>query len=103
MGFIATESTLGVYAVAVNASEVLLYLPSTTALALSLAVSRSDPGARIELVLRGFRLAALITLAGMIVALLRADAAARRIRRGFRRIGYTRLLFRCRAPWASSP
>ena len=70
MGFIATESTLGVYAVAVNASEVLLYLPSTTALALLPAVSRSDPGARSELVLRGFRSAALITLAGMIVALL---------------------------------
>ena len=70
MGFIATESTLGVYAVAVNASEVLLYLPSTTALALLPVVSRSDPGARTELVLRGFRSAALITLAGMILALL---------------------------------
>ena len=74
MGFIATESTLGVYAVAVNASEVLLYLPSTTALALLPVVSRSDPGARAELVLRGFRSAGLITLGGMILALLLGPA-----------------------------
>ncbi len=70
MGFIATESTLGIYAVAVNASEVLLYLPSTTALALLPVVSRSDPRARVELVLRAFRSAALITLAGIVLAVL---------------------------------
>jgi len=70
MGFIATESTLGVYAVAVNASEVLLYLPSTTALALLPVVSRSEPHARVELVLRAFRSAALLTLAGVVLAVL---------------------------------
>jgi O-antigen/teichoic acid export membrane protein len=70
MGFIATESTLGIYAVAVNASEVLLYLPSTTALALLPVVSRSDPSLRVELVLRAFRSAALVTLAGIVVAVL---------------------------------
>jgi O-antigen/teichoic acid export membrane protein len=70
MGFIATESTLGIYAVAVNASEVLLYLPSTTALALLPVVSRSEPHARVALVLRAFRSAALLTLAGLIVGAL---------------------------------
>jgi O-antigen/teichoic acid export membrane protein len=70
MGFIATESTLGVYAVAVNAAEVLLYVPSTMALALLPVVSRSEPTARVALVLRAFRSAALVTLAGTIFAAL---------------------------------
>jgi O-antigen/teichoic acid export membrane protein len=70
MGFIATESALGVYAVAVNASEVLLYLPSATAVALLPLAARSDPLRRADLVLRAFRSAALITGAGMLVAAL---------------------------------
>ena len=68
MGFIATESALGVYAVAVNASEVLLYLPSATAVALMPLVASSSPQVQVDLVLRAFRSAALITAAGMILA-----------------------------------
>jgi O-antigen/teichoic acid export membrane protein len=68
MGFIATESALGFYAVAVNASEVLLYLPSTTAVALMPLAARSHPRARPDVVLRAFRSAALLTAAGVIVA-----------------------------------
>jgi O-antigen/teichoic acid export membrane protein len=70
MGFMATESALGIYAVAVNASEVLLYLPSATAMAMLPLAARSDPLARVDLVLRAFRSAALITLVGMILAAL---------------------------------
>ena len=70
MGFIATESVLGVYAVSVNASEVLLYLPSATAVALVPLAARSDPLARIDLVLRAFRSAALITAVGIFAAAL---------------------------------
>jgi O-antigen/teichoic acid export membrane protein len=70
MGFMATESSLGIYAVAVNASEVLLYLPSATAVALLPLAARSDPRARVDLVFRAFRSAALLTLAGMSVAAL---------------------------------
>ena len=55
MGFIATEAALGTYAVAVNASEVLLYLPSATAVALMPLVARSGQLAQVDLVLRAFR------------------------------------------------
>jgi O-antigen/teichoic acid export membrane protein len=40
MGFIATEAALGLYAVAVNVSEVLLYLPNATAAALLPAIMK---------------------------------------------------------------
>ena len=68
MGFLATESALGIYAVAVNASEVLLYLPSATAVALLPLAARSEPVERVELVLRAFRSSALVTLAMLVAA-----------------------------------
>ena len=40
MGFITTEAVLGIYAVAVNGSEILLYLPSATGLALLPVIAR---------------------------------------------------------------
>jgi O-antigen/teichoic acid export membrane protein len=70
MGFLATESALGMYAVAVNASEVLLYLPSTTAVALLPLAARSDPGGRVEIVLRAFRSSTVVTLALLVLAAL---------------------------------
>jgi O-antigen/teichoic acid export membrane protein len=70
MGFLATESALGIYAVAVNASEVLLYLPSATAVALLPLAARSDHVARVEVVLRAFRSSAVITLATLVFAAL---------------------------------
>jgi O-antigen/teichoic acid export membrane protein len=71
MGFLASEATLGVYAVAVNASEVLLYLPAAMATALLPAAARADVGLRTEQALRAFRSAALVTaVAGLAAALL---------------------------------
>jgi O-antigen/teichoic acid export membrane protein len=55
MGFITTEAALGLYAVAVNVSEVMLYLPNATADALLPAIMRSstsDLAARTLAVLR---------------------------------------------------
>jgi O-antigen/teichoic acid export membrane protein len=71
MGFLASEATLGVYAVAVNASEVLLYLPAAMATALLPAAARAEDGLRTEQALRAFRSAALVTaVAGLAAALL---------------------------------
>ena len=68
MGFLASEAALGVYAVAVNASEVLLYLPAAMATALLPTAARTAPGLRTEQALRAFRSAALVTGAGVLVA-----------------------------------
>ena len=70
MGFLATEAALGVYAVAVNASEVLLYLPAAMATALLPAAARTEVGLRVEQALRAFRSAALVTAAAALVAAL---------------------------------
>ena len=55
MGFLASEAALGFYAVAVNASEVLLYLPSSAATALLPLIARTEPVRRGEETLRAFR------------------------------------------------
>jgi O-antigen/teichoic acid export membrane protein len=68
MGFLASEAALGVYAVAVNASEVLLYLPAATATALLPLAARADAGVRTEQALRAFRSAAVVTAAAALVA-----------------------------------
>jgi O-antigen/teichoic acid export membrane protein len=68
MGFIASEAALGFYAVAVNASEVLLYLPSSAATALLPLIARTDPERRGEQTLRAFRSVSLITAVGVAVA-----------------------------------
>jgi O-antigen/teichoic acid export membrane protein len=70
MGFLASEAALGVYAVAVNASEVLLYLPAAMATALLPAAARTEAGLRVEQALRAFRSAALVTTAAALVAAL---------------------------------
>lgn len=67
-GIISTEATLGVYAVAVNASEVLYYLPSAVAAALLPAVAAGDPATRIERTLRVYRSILLLTLVGIALA-----------------------------------
>ena len=43
MGFISTREQLGLYAVAVNGSEVLLYVAMATSIALTPAIAQSDP------------------------------------------------------------
>ncbi len=70
MGFIASEATLGIYAVAVNASEILLYFPEATAMALLPAIVRAEPERRAEQALRAFRSLALITVGSIAVAVV---------------------------------
>jgi O-antigen/teichoic acid export membrane protein len=70
LGFLASEAALGVYAVAVNASEMLLYLPAATATALLPVAARTDPELRAEQALRAFRGAALVTAGAALVAAL---------------------------------
>jgi O-antigen/teichoic acid export membrane protein len=64
---LASQATLGVYAVAVNASEVLFYLPSAVASALLPAVAREAPGAATR-TLPVFRAVTLLTAAAVAVA-----------------------------------
>jgi O-antigen/teichoic acid export membrane protein len=61
--FIASQAVLGFYSVAVNASEILFYLPGAAATALLPVAARSDPRARVEGVLRAFRSVTLVSLA----------------------------------------
>ena len=68
MGFITTEAALGYYAVAVNVSEVLLYLPSSAATALLPLIARTEPVRRGEETLRAFRSVGFVTAAGVAVA-----------------------------------
>jgi O-antigen/teichoic acid export membrane protein len=68
MGLLASQAALGTYAVAVNGSEVLFYLPSAVATALLPAVARSGAETRVERTLRVFRAVMILTLAGVIVA-----------------------------------
>jgi O-antigen/teichoic acid export membrane protein len=65
MGFIATQAALGVYVVAVNASEILLILPQAAATALLPVLARSVGETRNERTLRIFRVLSLMTLAAM--------------------------------------
>jgi O-antigen/teichoic acid export membrane protein len=70
VGIIATEATLGLYAVAVNACEVLYLLPTAAASALLPAIARSPGPERVQRTLRIFRAVGLLTLAGAGVAAL---------------------------------
>jgi O-antigen/teichoic acid export membrane protein len=68
MGFITTEAVLGVYAVAVNASETLLYLPGATGLALLPSIASVGRGQMVDTTLLVFRRLMLLTLATAVVA-----------------------------------
>ncbi len=70
MGFLTTETALGFYAVAVNVSEVLLYLPSSAATALLPLIARTEPAGRGQETLRAFRSVIFVTGAGVAVAAL---------------------------------
>ena len=67
-GIISTEATLGIYAVAVNASEILYYLPVAAAAALLPAVAGGEESTRLERTLRVYRAVILITVAGSLFA-----------------------------------
>jgi O-antigen/teichoic acid export membrane protein len=68
MGFMVSEATLGIYAVAVNGAEMLLYLSQATASALLPVLSRDSLHRGKERSLRVFRSMLLITLGSMLVA-----------------------------------
>jgi O-antigen/teichoic acid export membrane protein len=68
LGLMATQAALGTYAVAVNASEVLFYVPSAVATALLPVVARSGATAGVEQTLRVFRAVMLITLLAVAAA-----------------------------------
>jgi len=70
LAFIATEATLGIYAVAVNASEILLYLPEAAAGALVPLLARSSAQERSAHVLRSFRVLMAVTTLAVVVAAL---------------------------------
>jgi O-antigen/teichoic acid export membrane protein len=70
VALIASEATLGIYAVAVNAFEVLLYLPGGAATALLPLVAGSAQPLRGQRTLHAFRSVALVTSAGLAVAAL---------------------------------
>jgi O-antigen/teichoic acid export membrane protein len=70
MGFIASEASLGIYAVAVNASEILLYFPEAMAMALLPLAARADAGRRTEQTLGAFRSLLVVTTASILVAIL---------------------------------
>jgi len=70
MGFIATEAALGFYAVAVNVSEVLLYLPSSAATALLPLIARTESSRRGQQTLRAFRSVIFVTAVGVGAAAL---------------------------------
>jgi O-antigen/teichoic acid export membrane protein len=70
IALIASEATLGIYVVAVNVSEVLLYLPGATATALLPLVAGSREEHRLGRTLRAFRSGSLVTLGSVLVAAL---------------------------------
>lgn len=62
VAYLASQATLGVYAVAVNASEMLFYLPAAAATAILPLVARAHPESRPEQVVGAFRSVGLLTL-----------------------------------------
>lgn len=65
--FIASQAVLGFYAVAVNASEILLYLPGAAASAVLPLAARSDPDRRVDRVVGTFRSVMLVSLVSVAV------------------------------------
>jgi O-antigen/teichoic acid export membrane protein len=67
VGVIATDVTLGLYVVAVNAAEILLFLPNAVATSLLPALARDRALDATQRTLRTFRSASVLTLASMAV------------------------------------
>ncbi|MDQ2914996.1 MAG: polysaccharide biosynthesis C-terminal domain-containing protein, partial [Chloroflexota bacterium] len=68
LGILATEAALGMYAVAVNGAEILLYFPAAVTAALIPALARAEPDIRHEQALRGFRILGATTVMSVLVA-----------------------------------
>ncbi|MGC9973941.1 MAG: oligosaccharide flippase family protein [Gaiellaceae bacterium] len=70
MGLIASEASLGIYAVAVNAGETSLYIPGAVAIALIPIIASTAEDKRLDLTLRVARAMFLIGLASIAVGAL---------------------------------
>jgi O-antigen/teichoic acid export membrane protein len=68
VALLASEVALGLYAAAVNAFEILIYLASAAATAILPLMARVAADVRTERVLAAFRSVALVTVAGIAVA-----------------------------------
>jgi O-antigen/teichoic acid export membrane protein len=68
VALLASETVLGIYATAVNAFDVLLYLAAAAATAMVPLVARADPALRTGRVLAAFRAVTLVTAGGIAVA-----------------------------------
>src|SRR5688572_6374350 len=68
VALLASEAVLGIYATAVNAFDVLLYLAAAAATAMVPLVARADPALRTGRVLAAFRAVALVTVIGIALA-----------------------------------
>jgi O-antigen/teichoic acid export membrane protein len=68
VALLASEAVLGIYATAVNAFDVLLYLAAAAATAMVPLVARADPAHRTGRVLAAFRAVALVTAIGIALA-----------------------------------
>lgn len=68
VALLASEAVLGIYATAVNAFDVLLYLAAAAATAMVPLVARADPARRTGRVLAAFRAVALVTAIGIALA-----------------------------------
>jgi O-antigen/teichoic acid export membrane protein len=68
MAFLTAEAALGIYAVAVNASEVLLYLPAAIGAAMMPVIGGSEESGRAEKTLQAFRALLVITLGAVALA-----------------------------------
>jgi O-antigen/teichoic acid export membrane protein len=66
LAVIASEASLGLYVVAVNLSEILLYFPGAVSTALLPLAARSESGPRLGQTLQAFRSAAFVTLASLL-------------------------------------
>ncbi|UGS34997.1 lipopolysaccharide biosynthesis protein [Capillimicrobium parvum] len=68
VALIASEAVLGIYATAVNAFEILLYLAGAAATAILPLGARAGAGARTAEILRTYRAVTMLTAAGIVVA-----------------------------------
>jgi O-antigen/teichoic acid export membrane protein len=79
VALIASEAVLGIYATAVNAFDVLLYLAAAAATAMLPLVARADPALRTGRVLAAFRAVALVTTIGIALAAAIGPELIRRV------------------------
>jgi O-antigen/teichoic acid export membrane protein/peptidoglycan/xylan/chitin deacetylase (PgdA/CDA1 family) len=70
LGLMASEAVLGIYAVAVNASEMLLYLPAAVASVLVSAVASAETERQPLEIKRAFRVVSVLTLAATVLAVV---------------------------------